>query len=84
MWRTCAVTPYGAATAATTSCSSGPTVVQTWASSIRRVPTAVPVAGMTLAAPPAWTDPHTSAAPARGSSRRERAAGTSVTTLASA
>ena len=51
---------------------------------MRSVPPTLPIDGMTLCAPPEWTEPQTSAAPARGSSRRESTAGTSVTTLASA
>ena len=51
-------------------------MAQASASSIRSVPLTVPVEGMTFWAPPACTLPHTSAAPARGSSRRDSAAGT--------
>ena len=53
-------------------------------SSTRRVPSTSPNAGITLAAEPASMRPQTMLAPARGSSRRDSAAGTSVTTLASA
>ena len=58
--------------------------LQATASSIRTVPPSVPESGITLMARPASTRPHTTLTPARGSSRRESTAGSSVTSLASA
>ena len=54
---------------------------QATASSIRTVPASVPRPGITLAAAPACTIPHTTLTPARGSRRRLRMAGSSVISL---
>ncbi len=50
----------------------------------RTVPSTTPSSGMAFAAEPALTWPHTRLSPARGSTRRVSAAGTSVTILPSA
>ena len=57
---------------------------QATASSIRTVPARMPRPGITLAAAPAWTIPHTTLTPARGSRRRLKTAGSSVMSLPSA
>ncbi len=58
--------------------------LQATASSIRTVPPSEPESGITLPARPASTRPQTTLTPARGSSRRESTAGSSVTIFASA
>ena len=55
---------------------------QASASSIRRVPPTLAGGGDDVGGRPGVTSPQTSATPARGSSRRDSAAGSSVTTLA--
>ena len=72
---TCAVTPYGRHHLVHELLDELSDSCQASASSIRSVPDTRPDDGMTLLAPPAWIAPQTSAAPARGSSRRDSGPG---------
>src|ERR1039457_4315971 len=78
------MTPYALATDSIRALSRSGASCQALSSRQRTVPSAIPSSGMALAAVPALTRPHTRLRLDRGSTRRDSAAGSSVTILPSA